>query len=214
MRENGGLQSVCKPSGIEKWKCVSAADPNRETTEMSRIRSLGLFALLAVVATPVIPAGQPYAGQEARDIAALSESDVDDLLAGRGWGFAKPAELNGYPGPTHLLELAGPLGLDDGQLSRIEAIRLDMSREAQALGADYVAAEAALDTAFARGALADDELADLVAEAERLRSELRRVHLAAHLKVKPLLTRHQIAMYNDLRGYGGGVRSHGGHGHE
>jgi hypothetical protein len=43
---------------------------------------------------------------------------MSTLLSGQGSGFAKPAELNGYPGPAHVLELAGPLGLDAPQLHR------------------------------------------------------------------------------------------------
>ena len=51
----------------------------------------------------------PYAGMQARPIKALSEQQVADLAAGRGMGLALAAELNGYPGPSHVLELA-----DDG----------------------------------------------------------------------------------------------------
>ena len=47
----------------------------------------------------------PYAGQESRRIKSLSEQDIAELRAGRGWGLAKAAELNGMPGPAHLLEL-------------------------------------------------------------------------------------------------------------
>ncbi len=49
----------------------------------------------------------PYVGQEARGIKALSQDDVEGLLAGAGspfGGMAKPAELNGYPGPRHVLD--------------------------------------------------------------------------------------------------------------
>ena len=99
-----------------------------------------------ILAGPALANEQPYAGQEARDIASLSAADIDDLLAGRGWGFALPAELNGYPGPTHVLELADQLGLDAAQRGRIEAIRVAMQAEAQRLGADFVAAEAAYPT--------------------------------------------------------------------
>jgi hypothetical protein len=38
----------------------------------------------------------------------------------------------------------------------------------------------------------------------RLKGRLRAVHLKAHLAVRPLLTAHQVARYNALRGYGGG----------
>src|SRR5215475_1130417 len=54
---------------------------------------------------------QPYAGFEQRPIKALSEQEVDDLRAGRGMGLALAAELNGYPGPSHVLELADRLDL-------------------------------------------------------------------------------------------------------
>jgi hypothetical protein len=47
----------------------------------------------------------PYAGQETRRIKSLSEQDIDELRQGRGWGLAKAAELNGLPGPAHLLEM-------------------------------------------------------------------------------------------------------------
>ena len=36
---------------------------------------------------------------------------VADLKAGRGMGLALAAELNGYPGPSHVLELADKLKL-------------------------------------------------------------------------------------------------------
>jgi hypothetical protein len=36
-------------------------------------------------------------------------------------GLALPAELNGYPGPIHVLELSDKLGLSAEQKSRIEA---------------------------------------------------------------------------------------------
>ena len=49
----------------------------------------------------------PYAGQQTRAIKALSPEDLAGLLNGEGRGMAKAAELNGYPGPVHVLELAG-----------------------------------------------------------------------------------------------------------
>lgn len=55
-------------------------------------------------------ANQPYAGQQQRSITSLSADDQLALRAGQGWGLAKPAELNGVPGPLHLLERT--LGLE------------------------------------------------------------------------------------------------------
>ena len=50
-----------------------------------------------------------YAGQQSREIKALSDQEVKDLQAGAGMGMAKAAELNRYPGPMHALELADQL---------------------------------------------------------------------------------------------------------
>ena len=46
-----------------------------------------------------------YASMQSRDIKALSASDIEGLRAGRGMSLALAAELNGYPGPLHVLEL-------------------------------------------------------------------------------------------------------------
>ncbi|WP_316646828.1 hypothetical protein [Ovoidimarina sediminis] len=170
-------------------------------------------AILAatLAAGAVHGSSQPYAGEDQRAIASLSPQDIDDLLAGRGWGFAKPAELNGYPGPTHLLELAEDLELTEVQAEAIEAVRVRMETDAQALGAAFVSAEAALDAAFASGEIDAARLTALTEDAARIEAALRARHLAAHLEVKPLLTRHQIVTYNRLRGYGADEHG-GGHG--
>lgn len=149
--------------------------------------------------------GQPYAGQQTRVVSTLSESDVMQLLAGGGWGLAKPAELNGYPGPAHVLELAEKLALTPQQKKRIELIFKRMQLRATSLGRRYVAAEAALDEVF-KSRLADTgSLTTRLRDTERLRSELRRAHLQAHVETTPVLTGEQLKKYNDLRGYAGGA---------
>lgn len=179
-----------------------------------RLIACALFATLHLTAAPAGAADpSPYAGQQGRAIAGLSEADRDDLRAGRGWGLAKPAELNGWPGPVHVLELADALDLTEAQRGEVTAIFDRMQETARRLGADYIAAEAALDAAFAGGEVSPDRLADLTGEAGRVRNELRAVHLAAHLETRPVLSQHQIMIYNRLRGYGETAPgSHDGHG--
>src|SRR5690606_14585414 len=46
----------------------------------------------------------PYAEFAKRRIASFSEEEAAGIVAGRGMGYALPAELNGYPGPMHILE--------------------------------------------------------------------------------------------------------------
>jgi len=144
---------------------------------------------------------QPYAGQEKRDIASLSDEDVRGFLDGRGMGLAKSAELKGYPGPMHVLELAKELKLTPEQRRLVKAAFDRMQAKAKELGAAYIAAERAVDEAFKSGNADASTIAARVAEANRLLGEVRLTHLAAHIEITPLLTPEQRARYAVLRGY-------------
>ena len=143
----------------------------------------------------------PYAGNETRAIKSLSDADLADLSAGRGWGFALAAELNGVLGPAHLLELKDQIGLTPTQVTTLEALFARMQAEAQAAGQRFIAAEAAIEQAFRTKDLTPEHLRHLITVAAEARAELRFVHLARHLDTLPVLTAGQIARYNVLRGY-------------
>ena len=142
-----------------------------------------------------------YAGQETRLIKSLSEDDLEEIARGGGWGLARAAELNGVPGPTHLLELADEIGLTEQQRDDIEVIQAQMRADAITAGERFVAAEQSLDEAFQLGAPDAGTLERLVAEAGEARADLRLVHLNAHLLTLPLLTDTQVTQYSVLRGY-------------
>src|SRR2546429_5560010 len=94
-----------------------------EVSVMNRLAmclSFAIFAASAAGAASQTPS--PYAGQEQRAIKALSEQEIGDLKEGRGIGLAKAAELNSYPGPLHVLELAVQLGLTDEQRERTQTL--------------------------------------------------------------------------------------------
>lgn len=168
-----------------------------------------LTALLAVGEAQA--SEQPYAGRQHRAVKALSASDVGDLLAGRGLGMALPAELNGYPGPKHVLDLAEPLSLSEAQRQETRRLFDEMQQSAAALGRAVVEREAALDRLFAGAAADEASLRAETAEIARLRGELRFLHLRYHLAMRDLLTQDQIALYRQHRGYNGAEPK--GHGH-
>lgn len=146
---------------------------------------------------------QPYAGQETRAIKALSEQETADLLAGRGMGLAKAAELNSYPGPMHALEMREALGLDAAQVAALEDQKRRMSEAAIALGQRLVAAERDLDRLFAERRIDAAMLQAKAEEIGRLQGQLRAVHLATHLETRAVLTEAQVQRYDELRGYTG-----------
>ncbi len=170
------------------------------------MRSLLILGMLLAMGGAVAKAGEinpsPYAGQDTRQIKSLSAEDIDDLRHGRGWGLAKAAELNGVPGPTHLLELAAQIGLDDRQVARLQAIKQAMTAQAMPLGEKLIALESELDRQFASGTITDDSLRELLAQIAEVTRDLRYTHLATHFKTPPLLTAQQTETYNRLRGYG------------
>lgn len=172
------------------------------------------ISLAACLLTASLAAAQadPHAAQQAREIKALSPAEIDDLLAGRGMGLARAAELNGYAGPAHVLELADRLGLTPAQIAATQALFARMSAEARALGAAIVDAERDLDAAFGRRAIDEDSLRAKVDAVAALQGRLRAVHLRAHLAQAALLSPEQIARYDALRGYAGPA-PHGGRRH-
>ncbi len=155
----------------------------------------------------------PYTGQHLRDIKTLSTKDIEDLRNGRGWGLAKAAELNGLPGPAHLLELKSEISLSPAQIAKIEALFSTMKARAIPLGKRLVTLERRLNQGFAKNEIASPaDLRSRLSEIADIRRDLRFVHLSTHLETPAILTRHQIKTYNRLRGYGD-VQGHGGHGH-
>jgi Spy/CpxP family protein refolding chaperone len=144
----------------------------------------------------------PYMGQESREIKALSPQEISDYLSGKGVGLAKAAELNGYPGPAHVLELAAQLDLTPEQKIKTEVLFKKMQAGAIPLGKDLVEEERALDRLFATRAVNSEGLGQSLARIGRLQGQVRQVHLDAHIEQTTLLTPAQVEKYNWLRGYG------------
>ena len=142
-----------------------------------------------------------YASSQGRTIKALSAEQVQDLLEGRGMGLSLPAELNGSPGPLHVLQLREELHITQGQVTDIERIRADMVTTARRLGAAIIAKEEELDAAFKGGQVSEADIQSMTARVATLSGELRAAHLTAHLQTRRLLTPPQIAAYNAARGY-------------
>jgi hypothetical protein len=99
-----------------------------------------------------------------RGVKALSEQQMADLRAGRGMGLALAAELNGYPGPLHVLELADQLELSVGVRTRMRELIDAMKAEAIPLGEVLIGREAALDRAFSERTISPDALAALTTQ--------------------------------------------------
>ena len=155
----------------------------------------------------------PYAGQESREIKALSDEDIRAYLNGLGMALAKAGELNHYPGPMHVLEFADQLKLTAAQRQRTEEIRKVMLDGAIPIGKRIVEKEAELDKLFASGVIDNTKLDAALADIGRLQGELRAVHLRAHLEQKRILTPEQVAKYDELRGYAKAETHDEHHGH-
>ena len=94
-------------------------------------------------------------------------ANAADLRAGRGMGLALAAELNGYPGPSHLLELSDRLGLTSDQHSALKEMFDAMKAETIPIGEEALAQKVAT---FRRG-LDVDALARGLQRAECTQAE-------------------------------------------
>jgi Spy/CpxP family protein refolding chaperone len=165
------------------------------------VASYLLFVATAVNGAESQPS--PYVGQEHRAIKSLSSAEIADLLAGKGMGLAKAAELNGYPGPKHVLELAPQLNLTPDQLASTKRLHHAMQTKASALGRSIIEREQKLDRMFADRTISETSLSSTLAEIGELQGQLRGAHLEAHLAQARILTDAQSAHYAKLRGYSG-----------
>ena len=145
----------------------------------------------------------PYVDLKTREIKALSDEAVQEYRKGSGMSLALSAELNMYPGPRHVLDLADVMGLDAEQITRVKAIGDAMTADAVGIGARIVDLERALDRAFSSRTIDSTRLASLTNEIGRLQGELRFVHLTAHLAVTEILSQTQVEEYEMRRGYSG-----------
>jgi hypothetical protein len=146
----------------------------------------------------------PYRGEETRGIKSLSQDDINGLKNGAGTpfgGMAKLAELNGYPGPKHVLDLTSQLELNDTQIEQINNIYQNMKFEAIVLGEKIITVESQLNKKFSNDSIDEKYLQEKVHESAGHYAELRNVHLQSHVLMMTVLSSDQIQKYGELRGY-------------
>lgn len=162
-------------------------------------RALTCAALAALCG--VCNAAAPYAGQQTRPIKALSQQEVAEIQEGKGMGLAKAAELNGYPGPLHVIENAEALALSDAQLLRSQEIFDAMKARAIEVGEELLQAERDLDGMFREHRTEREPMAAALRRIGELQAQLRGIHLQAHVDQVALLDDAQLERYSELRGY-------------
>ncbi|HEV8131187.1 MAG TPA: periplasmic heavy metal sensor [Acidobacteriota bacterium] len=178
-------------------------------------KNISMLIICAAACIPVLAQAShaPYAGQQTRQIKALSSEEIQEYLQGQGMGLAKAAELNHYPGPKHVLELASKLRLSQEQVAATRRIYDKMHGEAAHLGGQIVDEEKQLDRLFSSGRICRNDMEAAVSKIARLQGELRAVHLGAHLEMKQQLSSDQRRKYEQLRGYQSGGHLHQSHKH-
>jgi hypothetical protein len=175
---------------------------------MSLTWRAGLAGLAIIATTAHATAQMPYAGMQTRSVKSLSDEQIADLRTGRGMGLALTAELNGYPGPSHVLEHADALQLTDAQRAGVRRLFETMQAEAIAIGQQLLEQEASLDRQFADRSITADRLAAAIAAIGAVQARLRATHLKYHLLTPAILTDSQVQRYAELRGYASGARGH------
>ena len=168
-----------------------------------------LMALIALALAPTVCLAQshsPFTGFESRAIKALSDQQISELRAGLGTSLALAAELNGYSGPRHTIELARDLDLSDAQRMKVQELFATMTAESISIGEQLIGQEAELDRQFARKTVTPDSLVASTQAIGKTQAALRATHLKYHLSTMDVLTPAQVQRYIELRGYAGPPR--------
>lgn len=168
---------------------------------------LPIFLLPTAVGTAQVQPS-PYAGLEQRSVKALSPEQIASYAEGRGMALALAAELNGYPGPMHVLELQEALELTATQRQSTEAVFDEMKAAAVSIGQQIVVMEEELDRMFSSHTIDAESLATQVTGIAELQGRLRVIHLQAHLRMMDVLSEEQIRRYAMQRGYRGSHDRH------
>jgi hypothetical protein len=164
--------------------------------------TLLVTAVTVICSIPAEAQQSPYVGIEGRAIKALAPEQIEGYRSGAGMGFALAAELNGYPGPKHVLDLADELELSEQQRAATQQAFNEMLEAAQELGSAIIEGESRLDLLFSEGEITDADLDREVGAIAALQGRLRATHLRAHLRMKEVLSPQQVTKYRQLRGYG------------
>jgi hypothetical protein len=173
-----------------------------------------IAVLAAVSSAALAQSAQPYSGMQSRPIKALSDQQVADLKAGRGMGLALAAELNGYPGPSHLVDLSDQLGLTSEQLSILKGMFDAMRAETIPIGETLLSQEERLDRLFADHAISEERLKTATRDIGETQARLRNARLSYHLRTRAILQPSQIRRYAELRGYGAELHDPARHKHK
>ena len=170
--------------------------------DLGRVATSTVVAVVALFGTASsVSWGQHEHGHAGGHQAAQAcATEFDKIVGeGRGFGLAFAADQNGYPGPMHVLELKDQLKLTPDQQAKAQALMHAMFAESKPKSVRLLEAEAKLRRLFADRAADDAAVRAAVGEVERARSEVRLVHLLAHLKTRDLLTEDQRRIYHAAR---------------
>jgi Spy/CpxP family protein refolding chaperone len=171
-----------------------------------------MASMVVVSLAAFLMGASPYSGMTDRQVKALSPEKIMALKSGGGAGYALAAELNGYPGPRHVLDLSEKLDLTPEQRTKTEKLFEKMRAEAIPLGKNLLELEAKLEERFQSRKIDAKTLSKLTNAIGISEALLRATHLKYHLEMANLMTAHQRVAYDNLRGYNSS--SHRGrHGH-
>ena len=167
----------------------------------TRLMKVVLCVSISLINSNTLATNSSYIHKKGQAISALSAKETQQLLNGEGMGFALSAELNEYPGPKHVLELSDSLALTPSQLNQTKSLFYQMNQQAKKLGKKLIRQEQQLDDLFRSSKITSEQIHNSVAAISTTQSELRALHLTAHIQQRDLLSPKQQTLYQQLRGY-------------
>lgn len=196
--EEKGMKKLFITIAVLLWAIASVTQqgPTTDSVDLAAMMAQHDVHAGHQQANPQAPPN-PYAGTSA----GLSDAQRAQYLNGEGMGFAKPAEMNHYPGPRHVLQNAERIKLTSAQLAATQKLFAGVQQKAKELGKQIVDREDELVRIFSSQTANQTRVEELTAEIGKLQGELRAAHLTAHLQERSLLSPEQVRVYDEARDY-------------
>lgn len=212
----GGAFAQSTSSGAPVSEATKAARPAADVPRTTPAKPADA-ARTAPVAAPAAAApaiAQPAPAEPAKpraedatrtrlakmNVKAITPEELEGFLYGKSMEQARAADLNRFPSPEHVVELADKLGLSKQQRERTQQVLDESQAQAARLGYMLVDKEKELDRLFATGLVTREKLFALLHEIAHMRADIRGQHLEANMAQRLILTPPQLERYMQLRG--------------
>lgn len=159
-----------------------------------------ILGLLAMVCSQLLFAQDSL--QQVSPLKFISSQNYQYYKNGGNSDLYLIAEVNNYPSPGSVLQLAKELSLTTDQKHQVNMIHIELNRKVKEMGGFLIKEQTKLNQLFETRKIDEGSLIYYTNKIGALEGELRNAYLRAHLRTSTLLSAQQLKKYQDINNKG------------